>query len=107
MLFQTSAPSNAGQYSDGIGEKNTEGVFYTVSWNEKAKTPKNEGFVKEDAKRYDRGIPGADAADAYAAAQVVQAAAEAVDSLDQNKMGEWLHSNEVETILGPLAWDET
>jgi branched-chain amino acid transport system substrate-binding protein len=107
MLFQTSAPSNAGQYSEGIGEANTEGVFYTVSWNEKANTPKNKEFVDEYAKRYDGGIPAEDAADAYAAAQVVQAAAEAVKSLDQDKMAEWLHQNEVETILGPLAWDET
>jgi branched-chain amino acid transport system substrate-binding protein len=45
MLFQTSAPSNAGQYSSGIGEANTEGVFYTVSWKENAKTPKNADFV--------------------------------------------------------------
>jgi branched-chain amino acid transport system substrate-binding protein len=107
MLFQTSAPSNAGQYSDGIGVKNTEGVFYTVSWNEKATTPKNEEFVAEYAKRFDGGIPAEDAADAYAAAQVVQAAVEAVGSLDQDKLAEWLHANEVETILGPLAWDET
>jgi branched-chain amino acid transport system substrate-binding protein len=107
MLFQTSAPSNAGQYSDGIGVKNTEGVFYTVSWNEKANTPKNEEFVAEYAKRFDGGIPAEDAADAYAAAQVVQAAVEAVGSLDQDKLAEWLHANEVETILGPLAWDET
>ncbi|MCW2635864.1 MAG: transporter substrate-binding protein [Blastococcus sp.] len=107
MLFQTSAPSNASQYSEGIGVKNTEGVFYTVSWNEKATTPGNEEFVAEYAKRYDGGIPAEDAADAYAAAQVVQAAAEAVKSLDQDKMAEWLHANEVETILGPLAWDET
>jgi len=107
MLFQTSAPSNAGQYSDGIGVANTEGVFYTVSWNEKAATPKNEEFVAEYAKRFDGGIPAEDAADAYAAAQVVQAAVEAVGSLDQDKLAEWLHSNEVETILGPLAWDET
>jgi branched-chain amino acid transport system substrate-binding protein len=107
MLFQTSAPSNAGQYSEGIGEANTEGVFYTVSWNEKANTPKNEEFVAEYAKRYDGGIPAEDAADAYAAAQTVQAAVEAVGSLDQDKLAEWLHSNEVETILGPLAWDET
>ena len=70
MMFQTSAPSNAGQYSDGIGEKNTEGVFYTVSWNEKAKTPGNDKFVAEYAKRFDGGIPAEDAADAYAAAQV-------------------------------------
>jgi branched-chain amino acid transport system substrate-binding protein len=107
MLFQTSAPSNAGQYSDGIGEKNTEGVFYTVSWNEKAKTPNNDKFVAEYAKRYDGGIPAEDAADAYAAAQTVQAAVEAVKSLDQTKLAEWLHGNEVDTILGPLAWDET
>jgi branched-chain amino acid transport system substrate-binding protein len=107
MLFQTSAPSNAGQYSDGIGEANTEGVFYTVSWNEKAATPKNEEFVAEYAKRFDGAIPAEDAADAYAAAQVVQAAVEAVGSLDQDKLAEWLHANEVETILGPLAWDET
>jgi branched-chain amino acid transport system substrate-binding protein len=107
MLFQTSAPSNAGQYSEGIGEANTEGVFYTVSWNEKANTPKNEEFVAEYAKRFDGGIPAEDAADAYAAAQTVQAAVEAVGSLDQDKLAEWLHANEVETILGPLAWDET
>jgi branched-chain amino acid transport system substrate-binding protein len=107
MLFQTSAPSNAGQYSDGIGEKNTEGVFYTVSWNEKAKTPGNDKFVAEYAKRYDGGIPAEDAADAYAAAQVLQAAVEKNKSLDQDKLAEWLHKNEVDSILGPLAWDET
>jgi branched-chain amino acid transport system substrate-binding protein len=107
MMFQTSAPSNAGQYSDGIGVKNTEGVFYTVSWNEKAKTPNNDKFVAEYAKRFDGGIPAEDAADAYAAAQTLQAAVKAVKSLDQNKLAEWLHSNEVESILGTLGWDET
>jgi len=107
MLFQTSAPSNAGQYSEGVGEKNTEGVFYTVSWNEKATTPGNEDFVAEYGKRFDGAIPAEDAADAYAAAQVLQTAAEEVGSLDQVKMAEYLHSNEVETILGPLSWDET
>jgi branched-chain amino acid transport system substrate-binding protein len=107
MMFQTSAPSNAGQYSDGIGVKNTEGIFYTVSWNEKAKTPGNDKFVAEYAKRYEGGIPAEDAADAYAAAQVVQAAVKKIGKIDQNKLAEWLHANEVESILGPLAWDET
>jgi branched-chain amino acid transport system substrate-binding protein len=106
MMFQTSAPSNAGQYSDGIGKENTEGVFYTVSWNEKAKTPGNDKFVAEYAKRYAGGIPAEDAADAYAAAQTVQAAVKAVGSLDQTKLADWLHKNEVDSILGPLAWDE-
>jgi branched-chain amino acid transport system substrate-binding protein len=107
MLFQTSAPSNAGQYSDGIGEANTEGVFYTVSWSEKADTPQNKEFVDEYAKRFDGAIPAEDAADAYAAAQVVQAAVEEVGSLDQDKLADYLHSNEVDTVLGPLSWDDT
>ena len=106
VLFQTSAPSNAGQYSDGVGEANTEGVFYTVSWNEQATTPLNPEFVADYGEAYDGALPAEDAADAFAAAQVLQAAAEEVGSLDQDKIKDYLHSNEVETILGPLTWNE-
>ncbi len=107
MLFQTSAPSNAGQYSDAIGMANTEGVFYTVSWNEKATTPLNSDFVAAYKKAYSGADPAEDAADAFAAAQVVEAAVKAVGAIDQAKIRDWLHANEVQTILGPLSWDET
>jgi branched-chain amino acid transport system substrate-binding protein len=106
ILFQTSAPSNSKQYSDGIGVKNTEGVFYTVSWNEKAKTPLNDQFVAEYQKRFNAS-PAEDAADAFAASQVVQAAVQAVGSIDQDKLADWLHANQVQTILGPLRWSAT
>lgn len=106
VMFQTSAPSNAGQYSKGVGEANTEGVFYTVSWNDRAKTPLNAEFVAEYAKRHSGGIPAEDAADAFAAAQVLQAAVEAVGEIDQDKIADWLHANEVQTILGPLRWND-
>lgn len=105
ILFQTSAPSNGAQYSKGVGEANTEGVFYTVSWNNRAKTPLNPEFVAEYAKRYAGGIPAEDAADAFAAAQVLQAAVEGVKEINQNKLADWLHANEVQTILGPLKWN--
>jgi len=107
VLFQTSAPSNAGQYSDGIGAANTEGVFYTVSWNEKAKTPLNEEFVAAYGKAYNGETPAEDAADAFAAAQVLQAAVTKVGKIDQKALADWLHANEVDTILGKLTWDET
>ena len=43
-----------------------------------------------------------------AAGEVLQAAVEAVGSIeDQTALADWLHENEVETILGPLSWDET
>jgi branched-chain amino acid transport system substrate-binding protein len=106
ILFQTSAPSNSKQYSDGVGVKNTEGVFYTVSWNEKAKTPLNPEFVAEYRKRFNAS-PAEDAADAFAASQVVQAAVEKVGEIDQDKLADWLHANQVQTILGPLRWSAT
>ncbi|MEO7982231.1 MAG: amino acid ABC transporter substrate-binding protein [Sporichthyaceae bacterium] len=105
-LFQTSAPSNAGQYSEGVGEANTEGVFYTVSWNEQASTPNNAEFVKAYGDAYDGATPAEDAADAYAAAQTLQAAVEGTKGFDNDAIKDWLHSNEVQTILGPLSWNE-
>jgi branched-chain amino acid transport system substrate-binding protein len=107
VLFQMSAPSHAGQYSDGVGVANTEGIFYTVSWHEKAETPLNSEFVAAYAKAYNGETPAEDAADAFAAAQVLQAAVEAVGKIDQKKLAEWLHANSVETILGKLNWDAT
>jgi branched-chain amino acid transport system substrate-binding protein len=105
VLFQTSAPSNSSQYSDGVGAANTEGVFYTVSWHEQARTPLNTEFVSAYGKAHGGASPAEDAADAFAAAQVLQAAAEAVGSIDQAKISQWLHANTVQTILGPLSWN--
>jgi branched-chain amino acid transport system substrate-binding protein len=107
LLFQTSAPSNAGQYSDGVGVANTEGVFYTVSWNERASTPRNADFVKRYAEMWGGETPAEDAADAFAAGQVLQAAVEAVGRIDQTALADWLRANQVETILGTLSWDDT
>jgi hypothetical protein len=47
-----------------------------------------------------------DAADAFAAGQVLQAAVEGTGGTDNPAMADWLRANEVETILGPLSWDE-
>ncbi|GGL00095.1 amino acid ABC transporter substrate-binding protein [Mangrovihabitans endophyticus] len=104
IMFQTSAPSNAGQYSSGVGEGSTEGVFYTVSWHQDAHTPHNAEFVADYQAAYQNADPAEDAADAYAAAQVLQAAVTAVGAVDQTKIRDWLHANTVQTILGPLSW---
>jgi branched-chain amino acid transport system substrate-binding protein len=107
MLFQTSAPSNGKQYSDAIGMSNTEGIFYAVSWSEKSPTPLNAEFVAKYQELFGAGlIPEEDAADAFAAAQVLQASVEGTGGTDNPAMADWLRANEVETILGPLTWDE-
>ena len=107
MLFQTSAPSNAGQYSSAVGTANTEGVFYTVSWHQDAKTPQNAEFLAGYKAAYKNADPAEDAADAFATAQVLQTAVTKVGTIDQAKIRDWLHANEVQTILGPLSWTAT
>jgi branched-chain amino acid transport system substrate-binding protein len=105
-LFQTSAPSNSDQYAKGIGPENTEGIFYAVSWHQDTDTPMNAEFVAAYQAQHD-SIPAEDAADAFATAQVLQAAVEAVGEIDQTAIKDYLHANEVETVLGTLSWDET
>ena len=107
ILFQTSAPSNSDQYAEGIGPENTEGIFYAVSWHQDTDTLMNEEFVSAYAETFEGAIPAEDAADAFAAAQVLQTAVEAVGEIDQEAIKDYLHANEVETLLGTLSWDET
>lgn len=107
QMFQASTPSFADQYSDAIGIDNTEGIFFAVSYHVDAETPGNPEFLEAYRAKFDED-PAEDAADAFAAAEVLQAAVEAVGSIDdQAALKDWLHENEVETILGPLSWDET
>ena len=106
-LYQTTAPSLGEQYSKGIGEENTEGIFYAVSHSQESDTPGNAEFVAKYQEMYGCDQVPEDAADGYAAAQVMQAAVEAVGSIDdQLALADWLRENEVDTILGPLSWND-
>ncbi|MDI3298130.1 MAG: amino acid ABC transporter substrate-binding protein [Bacillota bacterium] len=105
VLFETSAPSETDQFKGAIGVANTEGIFFTTSWSPAASYPMNREFLDTYHQMFNGEEPAEDAADAFAAAQVLQAAVEAVGSLDQEKIADWLHSHTVQTILGPLSWD--
>jgi branched-chain amino acid transport system substrate-binding protein len=110
MLYQTTAPSLGDQYAKAIGREATEGIFYGVSHSKEAETPGNEEFVAKYQEMFGGTEVPEDAADAYAAAQVLEAAVKAVGSVereDQLKLADWLRENEVDTILGPLSWEET
>ncbi|WP_193608647.1 amino acid ABC transporter substrate-binding protein [Nocardioides lijunqiniae] len=107
MFYETNAPSFGSQYVEGIGEENTEGVLYAVSHSPDADTTGNAEFVAKYEEMYGTAEVPEDAADAYAAGQVLQAAVEAVGDIeDQEAMADWLRDNEVDTILGPLSWND-
>jgi branched-chain amino acid transport system substrate-binding protein len=106
MFYETNAPSFGDQYSEGSGADNTEGVLYAVSHSPEADTPGNADFVAKYDEMFG-GLPPEDAADAFAAGEVLQAAVEAVGDIDdQEAMAQWLRENEVDTILGPLSWND-
>ncbi|MCU1546991.1 MAG: transporter substrate-binding protein [Homoserinimonas sp.] len=106
ILYQSSAPTYGQQFLDGVGAENAHGVFFSSSYNVLAKTPGNPEFVAKYEELFG-GEPPEDAADGFAAAEVLAAAVEAVGSIDDQKaLADWLHANEVPTILGSLSWNE-
>jgi branched-chain amino acid transport system substrate-binding protein len=106
LFYETSAPSFGDQYAKSLGANNTEGVLYAVSYATGADTPGNKEFVDQYRKMFGGNEPPEDAADAFAAATVLQSAVEGVGSIDdQLKLADWLRANEVQTILGPLSWN--
>ena len=109
MLYQTTAPSLGDQYSGAIGKETTEGIFYGVSHSKEAQTPGNQEFVAKYREMFGGTEVPEDAADAYATAQVLQAAVDGVGTIERDRqleLADWLRGNTVDTILGPLSWDE-
>ncbi|MQA61575.1 MAG: ABC transporter substrate-binding protein [Actinophytocola sp.] len=105
-LYQTTAPSLGKQYADAIGAENTEGIMFAISHAPQAATPGNEEFVAKYEEMFG-GLPPEDAADAFAAGEVLQAAVEGVGSIDdQTALADWLRDNSVQTILGELQWND-
>jgi branched-chain amino acid transport system substrate-binding protein len=104
MLYQTNTPTDPA-FADAIGKKNTEGILTYLAYSAKAGYSGNDEFVAGYEKQF--GAPPAeDAANSYTAGQVLAAGVEGAGSLDQDAIAEWLHSNTVDTIVGPLSWDQ-
>lgn len=107
IFYQSSSPAYGQQYLEGVGgPEAAQGVMFSTSYHVDADTPGNAEFVAKYEEMFGGPIPPEDAADGFAAGQVLAAAVEAVGSLDdQAAIAEWLHANEVDTILGPLSWN--
>ena len=106
ILYQSSSPTYGQQYFDGVGEENVNGVFFSSSYHPDAQTHMNAEFVEKYEEMFGT-LPPEDAADGFAAGQILAAAVDAVGSLDdQAAIAEWLRNNEVDTVLGPLSWND-
>jgi branched-chain amino acid transport system substrate-binding protein len=103
----STAPTNA-EFPKAIGEK-TEGIISPTGYSPLADVPTNAEFVASYTEQFGTP-PGEDEANAFTTGQVVAAAVEAVGCAEQGecqeKMVDWLKSNEVPTVVGPLSWDK-
>jgi branched-chain amino acid transport system substrate-binding protein len=107
MAAFSTAPTNP-EFSKAIGEK-TEGILAPTGYTTKAPFESNVDFVKRYQEQFG-SPPSEDEANAYTTGQVVAAAVEAAGCAEQGecqqKLVDWLRENEVETVVGPLSWDE-
>ncbi|GMA30296.1 amino acid ABC transporter substrate-binding protein [Litorihabitans aurantiacus] len=104
----STAPTNP-EFSAAIGSR-TEGILSPTGYTPDASWPSNVDFVEKYTEIHGNP-PGEDEANAYTTGQVVAAAVEAVGCAEQGEcqqqLIDWLRDNEVETVVGPLTWDET
>ncbi|MCO8270245.1 amino acid ABC transporter substrate-binding protein [Actinoplanes sp. TRM 88003] len=104
----STAPTNP-EFAKAIGNK-TEGILSPTGYSQDAPYASNKEFVEKFKAQFGQA-PEEDQANGYTTGQVVGAAVEAAGCAEQGecqqKLIDWLHSNTVETVVGPLKWDAT
>jgi branched-chain amino acid transport system substrate-binding protein len=103
----STAPTSP-EFAKAIGNK-TEGVLAPTGYTQDAKYPSNLEFVQKYTAQFG-SPPEEDEANGYTTGQVAAAAVKAVGCAEQGdcqkRLVEWLRANEVQTVVGPLRWDD-
>jgi branched-chain amino acid transport system substrate-binding protein len=96
------------EFARAIGSK-TEGVLAPTGYTPEGKFPSNLEFVQKYKAQFG-GLPAEDEANGYSTGQVVAAAVKAVGCAEQGpcqtKLVDWLRTHQVDTVVGPLRWDD-
>ncbi|WP_328460193.1 amino acid ABC transporter substrate-binding protein [Actinoplanes sp. NBC_00393] len=104
----STAPTNP-EFAKAVGNK-TEGILSPTGYSQDAQYPSNKEFVEKFTAQFGKA-PEEDQANGYTTGQVVAAAVTAVGCAEQGdcqkKLVDWVRTNTVETVVGPLSWDET
>ena len=108
MAAFSTAPTNP-EFPEAIVDK-TEGILSPTGYTPQAPHETNKEFVDFYTEAHGNP-PAEDEANAWTTGQVVAAAVEAVECASpdpecQGELIDWLRENEVQTVVGPLTWDE-
>ncbi|MBE7555790.1 MAG: amino acid ABC transporter substrate-binding protein [Anaerolineales bacterium] len=107
FAYFTTGPSLPGPFREALGDA-TEGIFASISWFPEAEEPQNAEFVAKYVEMFGgtaADIPE-DAANAFTVGQVLQQAAENIQSIDNAELIDEIHQATFQTVVGPLSFDE-
>lgn len=103
----STAPTNP-EFASAIGGS-TEGILAPTGYSPMSAFESNVEFVEKYTEMHGNP-PAEDEANAYTTGQVVAAAVEAVGCAEQGEcqqqLIDWLRENTVDTVVGPLSWDD-
>ncbi|SNT54413.1 branched-chain amino acid transport system substrate-binding protein [Asanoa hainanensis] len=103
----STAPTSP-EFAAAIGNK-TEGILSPTGYTQDAPYESNKEFVEKYTAQFG-SPPEEDEANAYTTGQVVAAAITAAGCADQGecqqKLIDWVRTATVDTVVGPLSWDE-
>jgi len=104
----STAPTSP-EFAAAIGNK-TEGILSPTGYTQDAPYDSNKEFVEKYTAQFG-SPPEEDEANAYTTGQVVAAAVTAAGCAEQGecqqKLIDWVRTATVDTVVGPLSWDET
>src|SRR5918998_4262692 len=104
----STAPTNP-EFAAAIGNK-TQGILSPTGYSQDAPYPSKKEFVEKYTAQFGTP-PEEDQANAYTTGQVVEAAVKAANCAEQGdcqkKLVEFVRNNKIETVVGPLTWDDT
>jgi branched-chain amino acid transport system substrate-binding protein len=106
VSYFASGPDSASTWLDLLSTK-AEGTITSLDWLQESTVPGNKEFVDGYLKLFpnkDNVVP-AEAAEAYAAGEVLAAAIQATGGVDNAKIISWLHAHKVQSIEGNFGWD--
>lgn len=106
MAVYSAAPNNP-EFRNAIGGA-ADGILSATAYSPETTYPSNVEFVEWYRDKHG-SLPSEDEANAYTTGEVTAAAVEAVGCAEQGecqqRLIDWLHSNTVDTVVGPLSWD--
>src|SRR5438309_3356620 len=106
VAYFASGPDSANTWEAELGSKG-EGTMTSLDWLQESTVPGNSSFVQAYLKQYpnkDNVVP-AEAAEAYAAGEVLATAIKQTGTVDNKTLINWLHGHEVQSIEGKFGWD--